>query len=99
MEKYFCLPFLFILCFINAVQALDGRLHLMTRNFGHPTLRTWAIENAALLKPYQKGLDLMGLENQAEGPLLAAADSLSNAHGWLTFDYRLYGHHLHLYSG
>lgn len=71
---------------------LRGHFQLLTKNYQHPALKTWAQENEPLLSGLQRGMDLMKLvDGGGELRLVQSADSLSQAHGFLSFDYRMYG--------
>lgn len=72
-------------------KAVEGQLQLLTHHFEHPQLKVWENENAPLLGGLQKGIDLMQLNDGDELRLVQSADSLSQAHGFLSFDYRIYG--------
>ncbi len=69
----------------------EGTLRLLNTKFDHPQLRDWAAINTSLLSGLQKGVDLMLLNASGELHLVQSADSLGQAHGFLSFDYRIYG--------
>lgn len=91
MQSIRALFFTGLTFFVHLLYAKTGQLQLITHNFEHPQLKTWAIENVNLLGGLQKGVDFMRLNEGDELRLVQSADSLSQAHGFLSFDYRIYG--------